>query len=90
MTSLSCKTSKSFQMANLLCQKMLTSTILNLLEVIHEKEEEILGQTEMAKMEEEEVAIIEKQTTDPLREGDKIKKAVITNHGFFISINPFH
>jgi hypothetical protein len=78
-------------MANLLCQKMLTSTIQNHLKVIHEKEEEILDLTELAvRMEEEEVVITEKQTTGPLREGDKIKKAVITNHGFFISINPFH
>lgn len=78
-------------MANLLCQKMLTSIIQNHLEAIHEKEEGIQGLTELVvKMEEEEVVITEKQTTGPLREGDKIKKAVITNHGFFISINPFH
>ena len=69
---------------------MLTSTIQNHLEAIHEKEEGILVLTDPVRMEEEEVVITEKQTTDPLREGDKIKKAVITNHGFFISINPFY
>ena len=77
-------------MANLLCQKMLTLTIQNHLELIHEKEEEILGLTELVvRMEEEEAVITEKQTTDPLREGDKIKKSCDYKSRLFHFYKPF-